>query len=77
MTAYRQDALRIARLLEQEGATKASQVAEATGIPKARAILYRDVYGWFEREGQGVYALTPKGTAALTEFADALATLDP
>ena len=77
MTAYRQDALRIARLLDAEGPTKASRIAEATGIPKARAILYRDVYGWFEREGKGIYALTPKGKAALTKFADALATLDP
>ena len=72
MTAYRQDALRIARLLDKDGPTKASAIAEATGIPKARAILYRDVYGWFEREGQGIYALTPKGVVALTEFADAL-----
>ena len=76
MTAYRQDALRIARLLRAEGPTKASAIAMATGIPKARAILYRDVYGWFERLGQGVYALTPKGAGALIEFADALNALN-
>ena len=29
--------------------------------PKARDILYRDVYGWFERVSRGVYGLSPRG----------------
>ncbi len=74
MTAYRQDALRLARFLAADPA-KASDVAVATGVAKARQILYRDVYGWFERVGLGIYALTPKGKAALETYAEALAAL--
>ena len=61
MTAYRQVALEIARFLRTNGPTKASHVARAVGEPKARAILYQDVYGWFERASLGVYALSPRG----------------
>jgi hypothetical protein len=61
MTAYRQTALEIARFLHTNGPTKASYVARAVGEPNARAILYRDVYGWFERAALGVYALAPRG----------------
>ena len=75
MTAYRQDALRCARCLGLQGPTKASTVAADTGVARARAILYADHYGWFERPPEtpsGTYALTPKGRAALEEYADAL-----
>ena len=61
MTAYRQTAVDIARFLEKNGPTKAAQVARAVGEPNARVILYRDVYGWFERLSLGVYALSPRG----------------
>jgi len=61
MTAYRQRALRIASFLEEHGITKASEVARALEEPKARDILYSDVYGWFERAGKGFYALSPRG----------------
>ena len=61
MTAYRQRALVIALFLQTNGPTKASQVAAAIGDPKARDILYRDVYGWFDRPLKGIYALSPQG----------------
>jgi hypothetical protein len=61
MTAYRQRALAIARFLEKEGPTKASDVAAALRDPKARVILYRDVYGWFGKVSRGVYELSPRG----------------
>jgi hypothetical protein len=61
MTAYRQRALAIARFLQNQGATKASQIALALQEPKARDILYRDVYGWFDRLSTGVYELSPRG----------------
>ena len=75
MTVYRQDALRCARHLGQTGPDKAARVAAATGVARARAILSRDVYGWFERVERGIYRLTPKGKAALTEYAGALGAL--
>ncbi|MCP4216890.1 MAG: hypothetical protein GY765_19725 [bacterium] len=61
MTAYRQQALAIAHFLREQGPTKASHVARALDEPKARNILYRNVYGWFDRVSLGVYALSPRG----------------
>ena len=64
VTAYRQDAREIAAHLAAHGPAKASAVAEATAIPKARAILYANHYGWFARVERGIYALTEEGRAA-------------
>lgn len=75
MTAYRQDALRCARYLNQHGPSKASVVAQEAMVPKARALMYSDVYGWFERAEKGVYQITPKGREALEQFAEALRNL--
>jgi len=61
MTAYRQRVLAIARFLQREGPTKAAIVATALDEPKAREMMYRDVYGWFDRVSVGVYALSPRG----------------
>ncbi len=61
MTAYRQNALRLAMFLQRNGPTKASDVVKATDIDKAREILYRDVYGWFDRVARGTYTLSPRG----------------
>ena len=61
MTAYRQQALAIARFLQQHGPTKAATIAQTLEEPKTRDILYRNVYGWFDRESYGVYALSPRG----------------
>lgn len=68
VTAYRQRALRIADHLSGYGATKASIVALETSDPKARNILYDDVYGWFERHGNGVYDLSPRGVREVPEW---------
>jgi len=61
MTVYRQRALAIARFLQKQGPTKASHIARTLREPKARDILYRDVYGWFDRVSLGVYELSPRG----------------
>ncbi len=56
MTAYRQEALRLAAALGAGPAPVAALrvVAEA---PDAQKILARDVYGWFERVKRGTYRL--------------------
>lgn len=72
MTAYRQDALRCARYLAESGPAKGSVIAREVSVPKATALMYRDVYGWFERPEKGLYQLSPKGRAALEQFADVL-----
>ena len=72
MTAYRQEALRCARLLEP-GPMAIRAMRLLADVPHAGAILRDDVYGWFERVERGTYALTPKGRAAV----DADRVLDP
>lgn len=72
VTSYRQDALKVLRLLNQVGPMKAAHVAAQTGVTKARQLMADDHYGWFERVSTGVYALTPKGVAAVTGYAGEL-----
>ena len=64
MTAYRQEALRCARLLEV-GPMAIRVMRPLADVPHAGAILRDDVYGWVERVERGPYALTPKGLAAV------------
>jgi hypothetical protein len=64
MTAYRQEALRCARLLVA-GPMAIRAMRPLADVPHAGAILRDDVYGWFERVERGTYALTPKGLAAV------------
>lgn len=62
VTAYRQDAMRIAAFLLDNGKSKGSDVAKALDIARATTIMRDDHYGWFERsETRGVYQLTPRG----------------
>ncbi len=70
MTAYRQRSLAIGRFLQEAGSTKASRVAQTLREPKARDILYRDVYGWFERESLGVYGLSPRGKQEIPHWGE-------
>lgn len=69
MTAYRQDALRCASLLAENGPTKAALVAKAANAEKARQIMADDHYGWFEKVSKGIYTVTPQGLAALADYA--------
>jgi hypothetical protein len=66
MTAYRQEALRCAARLEAGPATL-REIRAGGDVPRAGPILQTNVYGWFERVGRGVYALSPRGRGALDE----------
>lgn len=68
MTAYRQQALAIATYLDENGASKASTIANEIGVPKTRIILYNNVYGWFDRLGKGIYTLSPRGREEFPEW---------
>jgi hypothetical protein len=70
MTVYRQRALAIAGFLKTHGPTKASQIAQTLQDPKARDILYKNVYGWFDRVSRGVYGLSPRGTREIFLWAE-------
>lgn len=77
MTAYRQDALRLVGVLTTRGACAVKVLRQESGVERAATLLQNDVYGWFQRESRGVYALSPKGIAAATTFAEALCQLRP
>lgn len=64
ITAYRQEAIRIAGHLARHGPTKGAEVAEATGVPRATRMMADNHYGWFERLRPGIYGLTPRGAEA-------------
>jgi hypothetical protein len=65
MTAYRQQALACAALL-RAGPARPGELR--TVAPDAGKILLRNVYGWFERTGRGLYRLTVAGEAALQRW---------
>ena len=65
MTAYRQDALTLTAHLAACGTSSPANLARATGISRAAAILQADHYGWFERVARGTYRLTETGRTAL------------
>ncbi|MFG6560852.1 DUF2161 domain-containing phosphodiesterase [Sulfitobacter sp. 1A15299] len=65
VTAYRQDALKLALYLFEAGASKGADVARATGVSAATRMMRDDHYGWFEKVDKGIYGLTPKGGEAV------------
>lgn len=68
VTAYREEALRIAWLLSTQGPCTPRELRDRGTTSKTQRILYDNVYGWFERTGHGVYALGATGQAALKQF---------
>jgi hypothetical protein len=70
VTAYRENAIHIACCLDRYGALSPAKLRALETGPKTRAIVYDDVYGWFERIGRGLYDLRKKGQSALGEHPD-------
>jgi hypothetical protein len=75
VTAYRQDALRCARVLALSGPMGLGALRAAAGVPGAARILQRNVYGWFARLKRGTYGLSGEGRQALSRFAEVLSAL--
>ncbi len=65
MTRYRLRAMTLAAFLRENGPSRATVVSRETGEPGALSILYRNVYGWFERRERGVYSLSERGVREL------------
>ncbi len=65
VTAYRQDAMACAAYLAEHGPSKGAAIKAAADVPRATRIMRDNHYGWFERLGTGVYALSETGRAAL------------
>jgi hypothetical protein len=69
MTAYRQEALRVAGALAGGSATVA-EVRTRAAAPNAGRILARDPYGWFDRVERGTYRLRDDAQEMLAASAD-------
>lgn len=65
VTAYRQDALRIAMYIFEVGASQGADVARETGVARATAMMRDNHYGWFEKVERGIYGLTTLGAEAV------------
>lgn len=75
VTAYREEALRVAAHLGHIGDAAVRDVRAGTGIDKSGAILQDNYYNWFERVSRGVYRLSPEGRRALSEYEEVVAVL--
>lgn len=75
VTAYRQDALRLAHALQDGEPRSLANLRKLSNVEEAAKFMQRDVYGWFERAGRGVYQITPVGAQALEEFSDVVENL--
>jgi len=69
VTAYRQEALRCAMLIERGGQASLKALRESGLVPNAPRILQRDVYGWFRRLQRATYALTERARHDIGRFA--------
>jgi len=69
VTAYRQEALRCAMLIERGGQASLKALRETGLVPNAPRILQRDVYGWFRRLQRATYALTTRARQDIGRFA--------
>ncbi|MGI8907578.1 MAG: DUF2161 family putative PD-(D/E)XK-type phosphodiesterase [Candidatus Sumerlaeaceae bacterium] len=58
MTSYRENAIRIAALLDRHGPLTPRKLREYGTGTKTLGILRNNVYGWFERVDRGVYRVS-------------------
>jgi hypothetical protein len=77
VTAYRENAVQIAACLSALGPRTPAQLRALGTGPKTLAILYRNVYGWFERQDRGLYALGARGCEALADYPELAARYRP
>jgi len=75
ITAYREDALRVAAYLKAHGPSAVKDIRAGTGLQAAGPLLQRDYYGWFQRTARGVYQLSPAGEDALRTYAHVVSNL--
>jgi hypothetical protein len=72
ITAYKQEAIRIADILAKNGPLSPSALRSmGTGV-KTQGILSQNVYGWFDRVERGVYGINHEGRTALTRYRDVI-----
>jgi len=77
VTAYRQEALRIAWLLKQLGESSPASLKKLGCGNKTQSILSMNHYGWFNRTGRGRYSIDAAGVEALKQNGAILKELIP
>ena len=75
LTAYKEQALRTARILHKTGPARVEDVKQMGGPDNTAAILGRNVLGWFDRElgpdgRKYLYRVSQKGLEALELYQD-------
>jgi hypothetical protein len=70
ITAYKQQAILIALLLAAHGPLSPKQLRELGASDRSQPILSANVYGWFERQRRGIYAINASGHEALEHYRD-------
>lgn len=68
VTAYRESAIFIACCLEKFGRLSPSQLRSLGTAKNTQSVLYRNVYGWYERVEKGVYSLHEAGRSSLRNY---------
>jgi GNAT superfamily N-acetyltransferase len=68
ITAYKQEAIKIAYLLRTQGAASARKLVDLGTGNKTQRILSQNNYGWFDRIRRGTYQLNRWGEQALAAY---------
>lgn len=69
ITAYRQESIRLAVLLQRQGESSPKELRVLSARPdKVQPILSANVYGWFDRVSRGLYCLNDAGREALIRY---------
>ncbi len=70
VTAYRESAVHVACCLEKYGPLSPTQLRKLGTSKNTQSVLYRNVYGWFDRVEKGVYALHDAGRSSLARYGE-------
>lgn len=68
VTAYRENSLKIAYMLNKNGKMTTRELKELGCSEKTTAILYDNHYGWFVKTGRAEYELSESGGEALVKY---------
>lgn len=68
VTAYKENALKIAWLLSQNGRMTTRELRELGCSDKTTTTLYNNHYGWFAKTGRGEYEISEEGSKALVKY---------
>ena len=73
MTNYRENSLLVLHALSELGSTSdCRSVHKMCQVKNSTNIMYRNVYGWFEKQEKGIYAVSSAGKEALKEYSDVI-----